>query len=296
MKFTKELEQRLYAINSGYEGEVKFDTFYENCPDNWVILNDIWLKIDNFTFQIDSLLITTGTNYLFDVKNFLNEYEYRNGRFYRKDQETRSNPLKQLERCDTSYRYLLKQLGLNFPVVSNLAFVNEKFTLFGATRDLPIILPTQMEQFFQQLKTTEAKTSKRSEQPSQHQMHLANQILSLHVNQSPYKDLPDYSFEILEKGLVCGKCGTFFAPPGKLQRTLLCHKCGCEESVENAILRCIEEYRLLFPNDRITTKRIQEWCRVITCERRIRRSLNKYFQRIGHSTSSYFVERSAQSI
>ncbi|MDQ0253049.1 hypothetical protein J2S74_000421 [Evansella vedderi] len=98
MEFSKEEKERLYAIRKGYEGEVQFDKFYENCPSNWLVLNDLWLKNSNATFQIDSLLLTPQANYVFDIKNNEGEYELNDGRFYKNGSETRNNPLTQLQR------------------------------------------------------------------------------------------------------------------------------------------------------------------------------------------------------
>ncbi|WP_445488357.1 hypothetical protein [Niallia sp. 03133] len=61
-----------------------------------------------------------------------------------------------------------------------------------------------------------------------------------------------------------------------------------EEAVESAIIRCGEEFKLLFPEGKITTTVIYEWCKVIYSKRKIRRVLEKYFKKVGTNWGSYY--------
>ena len=37
---------------------------------------------------------------------------------------------------------------------------------------------------------------------------LANQLVSLHIVDSPYKQLPSYDYDHLQKGITCAKCNS----------------------------------------------------------------------------------------
>lgn len=57
------------------------------------------------------------------------------------------------------------------------------------------------------------------------------------------------------------------------EQKMVCCGCGYIEDNDNAILRAIEEFSLLFPERKITTKAIHEWCKVIDSRKTIRRVL-----------------------
>jgi hypothetical protein len=47
--------------------------------------------------------------------------------------------------------------------------------------------------------------------------------------------------------------------------------------MSTAVIRSVEEFKLLFPSKLITTNDIHEWCKVVESKRRIRRILGKNF-------------------
>lgn len=114
---------------------------------------------------------------------------------------------------------------------------------------------------------------------------LAGQLLSLHVSESPYNQLPSYEYDQLRKGVICFKCYSFSLTFGR--KKYICKKCLHEELIEDAVLRSIDEFRLLFPNRKITTKIIYNWCQIVP-ERRIRNILLKNFSKMGEHRWSYF--------
>jgi hypothetical protein len=69
---------------------------------------------------------------------------------------------------------------------------------------------------------------------------------------------------------------------------LVCDKCGNQEEIDSAILRSAEELKLLFPNRKITTRTIQEWCVVISSKKIIRRVLLENYKGIGFGKGFYF--------
>jgi hypothetical protein len=58
-------------------------------------------------------------------------------------------------------------------------------------------------------------------------------------------------------------------------KKLICGKCGGEELVTVAVMRNVEEFKLLFPERKITTNVIHEWCGVVDSRKRISRVLGK---------------------
>lgn len=82
-------------------------------------------------------------------------------------------------------------------------------------------------------------------------------------------------------------CGVFMYVRGN---QLICGKCGCRDDVDTAIVRSVQEFSLLFPEIRITTKVIHDWCKVIHSKKTIRRVLMRNYENLGHGKSSHFVK------
>jgi ribosomal protein S27AE len=116
---------------------------------------------------------------------------------------------------------------------------------------------------------------------------LADQLISLHSNKSPYPNrLPTYEYRKLKKGNVCTKCNTFMVSGG--DKVLVCKKCGYVEAVESAIIRSVEELKFLFPDKKITTGLVYEWCQVIESRKMIRRILMENYTAMGKRKFCYF--------
>src|SRR5690625_3820261 len=84
MKLSSKVKQYYFSLKKGYEGEIQFDSLTENLQCDCFILNDLLLTSNNNTFQIDSLIITSDTIYLFEVKNHAGDYYYESDNFYNK--------------------------------------------------------------------------------------------------------------------------------------------------------------------------------------------------------------------
>jgi hypothetical protein len=115
---------------------------------------------------------------------------------------------------------------------------------------------------------------------------LADKLISLHIKDSPFKQLPSFEYDQLQKGITCVNCNLLsISVEG---RKCVCKECGHEEVVANAVMRNVEEFRLLFPNRKITTNVIHEWCKVVKSKKWIRRILEKNLKIVGvHQWSFY---------
>ncbi|MFA9557800.1 nuclease-related domain-containing protein [Evansella sp. AB-rgal1] len=264
----------------GFEGEKQFDLWLEDLPNNWLIVNDLVLEHNNTKFQIDSLVICQRTIYVFEVKNLEGDY-YFDGNFlfmYPSKKEIK-NPLNQIARMETLLRQLLQKHGLNFPIQSSVVFVNPEFVLLQAQKDLPIIHPPQLNRLKKNLLSIPSTLSEK------HTM-LAEKLISLHNPKPSTDNIPEYSYAKVKKGVFCCNCKSLFV--SVIKSVIVCSECGFEESVEDAILRNVEEIKRLFPEMRITTKLVHEWCGVVKCKRRVFRILMKHYKQFRKGKLSYF--------
>jgi hypothetical protein len=261
-------DDKKYYLNQekGFKGEVQFDLLTEKLQSNCYTLNDLQLDFNKSSFQIDSSLIYQETYFHLEVKNYEGEYCYENGNFKVLNGNDILNPIDQLKRGNLLLRQLLKSLGSQLNVESYVIFINPYFTLYQAPPDLPIILPTKLERF---LKSLEKKPCRLN---GSHK-NLADKLISLHQTESPYTQLPSYEYDQLKKGITCNKCYSFSV--SVLGKKVVCQSCGCEEMVTSAVMRMVGEFKLLFPDRKITTNVIHDWCRVVHSKKTINRILGK---------------------
>lgn len=276
-------EENHYSnLEKGYKGELSFDRILANVAQNSIGLNDLLLECNNTVFQIDSLIISSDTIYLFEVKNFEGDFYIEGDRWYSLSGSEIKNPLLQLHRNESLFRRLVQELGFNFSIESYLIFINSEFHLYQSPKNLPIVFPTQLNRFIERLKRKQFSVKNSNTK-------LANRLLTIHIKDSPYSRLPKYSFNKLEKGIPCPTCQTFYIHFNR--RNFTCPSCSKIEGYEAAILRAVEEYKLLFPNDKITTNAIFDWCNRTCSKKMIRKILTRNFDINGHGPSSYYVEK-----
>jgi len=272
-------KQHYFNLKKGYEGEMLFDSLTEKLQCECLILNDLLLEVNNTIFQIDSIIITGETIYLYEVKNYEGDYYYESDSLYKKPRLETLNPLHQLIRSKSLLHKLLLNLGFNLPITGSVVFINPNFTLYQAPLDKPIIFPTQVKNHL-------SKLSKISSKITEKHKNLADQLLSLHITDSPYEKIPPYDYNQLRKGMICPKCHSFSVTVGI--KKCICRECGYEELVESSVLKGVKEFKILFPNEKITTILIHDWCQVVQSEKRIRNILLNNFSKVGSKRWTYY--------
>lgn len=157
-----------------------------------------------------------------------------------------TNPLTQLKKNEQHFRKWLQEHKLDFPVVASVVFVNPRFTLYQASPDLPFIFPTQIERdVIERLNSNSAKLTHKHKK-------FADQLINSHINENPYSQIPAYEYEELRKGIMCANCSSISVfLDGKF---CFCPDCGYKETVEAAVIRTAEEFRLLFPERKLTAR------------------------------------------
>ncbi|MCM3599208.1 NERD domain-containing protein [Robertmurraya korlensis] len=279
MSLTEKDKQHYLVLRKGYEGEVLFDSMTEKLECDCLILNDLLLRINHTIFQIDALMITFDTMYLFEVKNYEGDFYYEDDKLYLANKTEVTNPINQLRRSETLLRQLLQSLGDHTPIQGKVIFINPEFTLFQAPLNKPFILPTQVNRFLKRINSNPSKLNRK------HRI-LAEKLTSLHLTESPYQQLPSYSYDDVQKGIICDRCQSFEVfVEGK---RCICGDCGGEEKLSEALLRTIEVFKLLFPERKINTNEFYNWCNEVVSKERIRRFLRKNLNMVGIHQWAFF--------
>lgn len=277
---TKE-KQTYVQHKKGYEGEQQFDKRLTSLTNNYLILHDLLLESNSSSFQIDSMLISNQIIYLFEIKNYEGDFLFRDGNWYTAFEKEIKNPILQLKRTESLFRALLQDLAIKIPIKAYIIFINPEFTLFHAPLDLPIVLPTQLNRFLKKLAMNSIQFNKAT-------LKLAKQLRTMHINESPYSILPAYNFEQLTKGIICLACGSFMF--SRTEMVVSC-RCGFIENSETAVIRNVDELKLLFSNKKITTALVFDWCKIIKSKRTIQKILKEHYKAVGARKSTYYIDK-----
>src|SRR5690625_847927 len=227
-------------LQKGYLGEKKF---YQNLKrllsSHCIVLFDLLLESNGTTFQIDCLLIFQNTIYLLEIKNYEGDFYLHEGKWYSlaTRKEIRST-LHQLDRSEFLLRQILQRHGYHFSVKPYVVFVNESFTLYEASLQMPVVFPTQLHRFIEKFNRSPSNLT------AQHEK-LASQLVKNTIDESVFQQLPEYEFRGLKKGITCNRCHSFMEMVGN--KKVNCNNCGDEEGVDSAVIRSAVEYSLLFP-------------------------------------------------
>ncbi|MBM7653122.1 nuclease-related domain-containing protein [Neobacillus cucumis] len=237
--------------------------------------------MNHTSFQLDTSIIFQDTFYFFEIKNFEGDYCYRADRFETINGKVIMNPLDQIKRSHTLLLQLLQKLGYHIAVDASVVFVSPEFFLYQAPKDKPIYYPNHLNRLMRRLNNESSKLS-------EWHKSLADKLISLHQVESAYSNvkIPTYDYKVLRKGNTCCICHSFSC--SVCNGKVICADCGHVEGVESAVLRCVEEIRLLFPGMKMTTNGVFEWFGISDSKKMIRRILNQNFNSIGERKLRYF--------
>ncbi len=279
MALSEQDRRHYFYLKKGFDGEVLFDSLTEKIQSECLVLNDLLLNLGKTTFQLDTIIITSNKVYLFEVKNYEGDHFYEEDKMFKLPKTEVTNPLHQVRRAETLLKQLLHRLGYNIPVEGLVVFISPEFTLYQAPRDIPFVFPTQIKQFLKQFDSNTLRLSN-------NHMRLAEKLLSLHIQENKYSNLPEYHYDQLKKGITCTKCNSFLLTVHG--RNIKCNECGYLEPISTAILRSINEFKLLFKDKKVTTNIIYDWCRVIDSKKRVQRVLDMNFQIVSKRKWTYY--------
>ncbi len=264
----------------GYEGECQFDTVLNELKCECLILNDLMLKINSQTCQIDTLFLSSKGVSIYEVKNYEGEFVYQEDKLkIRTVNNEISNPLQQLNRTTMLFRQLMEEQRVSFSLQGFAVFINPQFTLFQAPVNEQLILPTMLPNHVKRLNTDRGGLNK-----SHHRF--AEKLQALHLDDVSYMTLPEYSFEKLKKGSYCSECnGEVVHSKGRVWE---CTKCSRQDLSHNVIFDQIKDFHLLFPEKKYKTSELHEWTGKLFSEKSIRSVLSKHYTLKGKLKGAYY--------
>ena len=95
-----------------------------------------------------------------------------------------------------------------------------------------------------------------------------------------------YTYSDLKKGITCPECGTLAEKFSGYSQ--VCTKCGNKINVNKAIRSSIEDFHTLFPEIKLTSRRMMDWCGCGN-DMRVYRVLKKNYRMIGKNRGRYYI-------
>ncbi|MCC5890243.1 MAG: NERD domain-containing protein [Alkalibacterium sp.] len=277
-------KQHLSTLSKGFQGEMLFDSLMESYlnSEQYLVLNDLSLVIGNTSIQIDSLIITSDTILLYEIKNYEGNYTDQTSQFRTEYGQDIVSPADQLKRTTTVFKKLVNQWDSTFPIVSHVLFINNHFFLYEAKKDSPFLFLPQLNGHFTSINRKSFPLTARHH-------HLADRLLNECEKELPYqRKLPYYAFKDLKKGLSCSSCGSFDLKNST--KVSHCTSCGYTISLNAQILAEVRSFTFLFPKEQLTCNVMYEWCGGAFSKRRIRAALSTTYTVEGFAKSSHYVK------
>ena len=285
MILSRKEKQNLYSMKKGYEGECIFDDMIKEANPNAQVMKDLLLKVNGTTFQIDTILISSDTIYFYEIKNYEGEYHLNKEKMiiYRSGTEI-LNPVNQLQRSSFLFSQLLNQNKHSFKIKANIIFINSQFTLYTSSPVENIILPPLIPKHLDHIASV--KSTKKAS------TDLINFLRSQHISEHEFAELPRYSMDTLNHQSFCRTCESpFLAVTGRKVR---CEDCGKIETIASLVRRHIEEFSLLFPERRLTTPEIHQWCGKLISAFSVRHVLKNYYHSEQEGRWRYYRGKDSQ--
>jgi len=219
-------------LKRGYQGEVNFDNICQLFLEDGVeILDDVTLRYQFDTVQIDKLLMVERTLYLVDVKFYRGAYVFENNEWKVGSTILSNNIYEQLRRAKRVVQNIFREADMKMNVQGVLVFVNPESTieLVDAVQEETL----SFEQIPGWLMKLRSKTSVKV--PQWKNLLQAFEIESYQTTRACNKE----RFGVIQKGIRCTQCGGFVVTEDRYKVTC---SCGWMEIRETAYVRTICEY------------------------------------------------------
>src|SRR5690625_1035022 len=274
--------ERYRRLEKGFFGEKMLLDQLNSIDRSKVLpLFDFLFEIENQEVQIDCILLTSETIFLLEVKNYSGDYYIKNNKIYHLNTNLEIyNPITQLERTEFLFKKLLQEMRIKFSVRSYVIFVNPKFFLYQSPIQSRFIHYGQIDRFLSKATHHEGRLTSRV-------VKLKEELSKRKKDRSKYEVLPEYKLEDLRRGLFCKKCQSGLVRKGQL--FLYCNRCKCKFHLYDMLLYSIAQFHLLFPEKKITTKQITDWCGNLFSRVFVSRFLKRHLRMKPNGSQTYYT-------
>lgn len=273
-------ERKLSILQKGFEGEREYDSIFDEAGhENLLIYRDVWMKIEGSTLQIDALIITENALIVNEIKNYSGLYSFGEEGWIINGTQISEDPLAQASRTGNKLIKLRYLLHKNFEREYKVVFVNPNFNLRIKPEDERNIVQRSMLRHYMK------ELNKMHVGPRAYEM--SKRIQEFFI-ENPIK-LDRIETASIKLGNYCFDCGAYNLDFSHY--FAVCRKCGHRETLEKMFVRGIIDYSILYPDEPMTTSKIERFLMNLLRPRTMRRLLNKYCDKVGnYKSSSYKIK------
>lgn len=237
---TVDEKQDLTHRQIGFAGEESLGQILRALiPSDWFLVQDVRLKMFSGEIQLDAVLFNGLGLTVFEVKNYIADYDYSNGQWKVNGRVKYHNDFQQLDRTVGLLSQELRRNGFELPIHKYVVYINEDDTVEIDDLTLPFLKRAKLRRYVKQA------ISDCQHKPVQSFQREADWLLGQHQADERRYSLTADRFVTLRKGIYCSKCGSFDLGHSRFHVT--CPHCHYSESKEKAVLRTICAYGVLNP-------------------------------------------------
>ncbi|GBG94523.1 hypothetical protein LFYK43_09820 [Ligilactobacillus salitolerans] len=278
---TKE-ENQLYRLQQGFTGECQVDQLIKRLPKHPFVLDDLNIQFGQKVTQIDKLVLVGQTLYLLDVKDYQGKYTYQAGSWYHDGKILTGNILSQIDRARDILARILLDNNLSLTIEPVIIFVNPAVQLeIDDPASHTIKRLGEFADWFEQ-----RTTAHRDPAVEQRLVVVLSKYQIPAV--APKADFSQQTHRSLHPGICCPHCHNFALVQKRY--SLYCPRCRSFEPKEQAYVRTICEYGVLYFKQDLRRKELFAFFGEEYNRRYIEVCLKKFFKSSGfHGRSSYYI-------
>lgn len=281
----KKYKNELYLLEKGDRGEERLLHYLEaNGAPHWTVFRNVWLDYYG-EFECDVLLVTHLGVHAFEVKNYSGKLELLNNQCLRNGQVISHNPFSQTQKSTTNLQEILNQQPQSPHVQGVLSFVgiNNHVELHDTVSGIDVNMLNELQSYLRKLTRIE-----RSHFNVPINLEAILTTLEPFEIGRPSKErvIPSEIKKNVRQGICCSGCNSFEA---KLTKKYLVCPCGLYEPREEAIVRTICEYGVIYHQRNLTTTTLTDFFDGEISKSTVFRHLNKHFERIGFYNNTQYT-------
>jgi hypothetical protein len=281
----RDLKGEWRRLEKGFAGEQLLLDYIEKFGESdWSVLRNIWLEYYG-EFECDLLLATYTGLYGFEVKNYSRPIEIVNNEVWMLGEVMGKNPISQA-------RNMASNLNKIFKHNSELPKVQGVLTLIGedngvknheSVTDVKVLARGDIREYIWRIVQNERNYPGYPINPE-----LILKKLARFETKSSFvqEELPGVIEKNIRKGICCSHCGSFDLETNG--NYIVC-PCGVHESREEAIVRTICEYGIIYNDRNFTTRELMDFLKGIVSLSTLQRYLNKHFKKIGSYRNTEYI-------
>lgn len=281
-----EAKRKLWSQRTGFQGEQDFYEFLLRYKKpHWRILHRTWLNIGG-RLECDFIVITRVGIYFFEIKNYNGNLIYE---YHQQSINQKSIPgdiFGQFKKMRDRTVEMCLSLNYSGKVSHQLVYINPYYIAQVPEEwSNSLLLYNQLKEYCEQMLRDEAITLPANVSPDRLVEYLATDF---HC-ESPYppQAISQIQFDQLHQGCECTMCGSFETVSSRYKLT--CRQCHHQEPKDQAALRLIGDYAVLFPDQPLRAPHIAKLSGAALNKSYINKILKRYFKLISEEKTGQFV-------